>query len=320
MQQGSRSPGPGPLECSNESAPDRSRTRPNDADDHDQDLEFETDSDPASDTDQATDRGPTVVGIPAYNAAGSVGEVVRAAIPHADLVVVVDDGSGDQTGDRARAAGATVVSHRQNGGYGAALKTLFREAAARGAGRLVILDADGQHDPADVGRLAAAIDDAEADIVVGSRFTEGGDTDAPIYRRVGLAVINWLTNASLGRGGRARIADTQSGFRAYSERAVASLATADDVDDRMGASLDILYYAARRDWVVTEVGTTVTYEVENANTSNPVRHGLQLLGRIFRRTVRDRFLSRPTRTASVATPFRSDGGASESQSRPRSRR
>jgi glycosyltransferase involved in cell wall biosynthesis len=236
------------------------------------------------------------------------------------VVVVVDDGSGDETADRAQAAGATVVSHRHNSGYGAALKTIFREAAAREADRLVILDADGQHDPADVGQLAAAIDDADADIVVGSRFTAGGDTDAPVYRRVGLAVINWLTNVSLGRHGRARIADTQSGFRAYSQRAVASLAAADDVDDRMGASLDILYHAARRDWVVTEVGTSVTYEVENANTSNPVRHGFQLLARIVRRTVRDRLLSGSTATAPVTTTLRSEGPSSGSQSRSRSRR
>jgi glycosyltransferase involved in cell wall biosynthesis len=241
----------------------------------------------AESTESGATQATLLVGIPAYNAAGSVGNVVRAATAHADLVLVVDDGSVDETASRAREAGATVVAHPVNSGYGAALKTIFREAAERRYDNLVIVDADGQHDASDVGRLAAGLVAADADVAVGSRFTDGGSTDAPPYRRVGLAVINTLTNLSLGRVGRDRIADTQSGFRAYSPRAVASLATDDGIGDRMDASLDILYHAASRDYEIVEVGTSVTYEVEHGSTLDPVSHGLELVGGILRRTARE---------------------------------
>jgi glycosyltransferase involved in cell wall biosynthesis len=242
-----------------------------------------------------------LVGIPAYNAAGSVVDVVRSALPHADAVLVVDDGSTDGTGDRAREAGASVVTHPVNCGYGAALKSIFREAEARGARQLVILDSDGQHDPADIPRLVAALSDPTGpqDVVIGSRFVAGGATDAPLYRRFGLAVVNGLTNLSLGTVGSRRIADTQSGFRAYSSRAVASLAADDTIGDRMEASLDVLYHVSRLNYRVTEVGTTITYDVENASTDNPISHGLELVGTILRRSLRDRPLVSMALTATA---------------------
>ena len=227
-----------------------------------------------------------IVGIPAYNAAGTVGDVVSAALPHADLVLVVDDGSRDETAERAAAAGAEVVSHEENGGYGAALKTIFTEAAERGVDCLVVLDADGQHDTADIPRLVAARERAAADVVIASRFAEGGTTDAPLYRRFGLAVINLLTNVSLGTLRSGRISDTQSGFRAYSARAVASLAEDDSIGDRMEASLDILYHVRGLGYDVTEVGTTITYDVEQASSDDPLSHGLELVSAILARTVR----------------------------------
>jgi glycosyltransferase involved in cell wall biosynthesis len=232
------------------------------------------------------DAAPVIVGIPAYNAAGTVGDVVSAALPHADVVLVVDDGSRDATAERAAAAGAEVVGHEENGGYGAALKTLFSEAVERGADCLVVLDADGQHDTADIPRLVAAREDADADVVIASRFADGGATDAPLYRRFGLGVINLLTNVSLGTLRSGRITDTQSGFRAYSPRALASLAEDDSIGDRMDASLDILYHVRGLDYDITEVGTTITYDVEQASSDDPISHGLELVSAIVARTVR----------------------------------
>jgi len=147
----------------------------------------------------------------------------------------------------------------------------------------VVLDADGQHDPGDIPRLVGKQRETGAHIVIGSRFGESGDTELPLYRWVGLNVINLLTNASAGAfRSDERISDTQSGFRAYSAAAVDSLAaSADALDDRMGASVDILHHAHANVFAVAEVPTTIRYNVSNANTRNPVSHGLSVVNSIL---------------------------------------
>nr|WP_254282943.1 glycosyltransferase family 2 protein [Halomicroarcula limicola] len=230
-----------------------------------------------------TDDGPAVVvAIPAYNAAGSIGDVVERADAFADEVVVIDDGSRDETGTRAREAGATVVVHDRNRGYGGALKTAFREAAARDAAHLVVIDADGQHDPADIPLLVETQTRDDADVVIGSRYVGESHTQIPLVRSLGLALINNLTNVSLGNlrpSGWVR--DTQSGYRAYSRRAVRSLAADPTIGDNMGASTDILYHAHRNRLSVAEVGTTISYDVENSSTQGSLSHGLDLVRNIM---------------------------------------
>jgi glycosyltransferase involved in cell wall biosynthesis len=227
-----------------------------------------------------------LVGIPAYNEAAAVGDVVAAALPHAGVVLVVDDGSDDDTADVARRAGAEVVVHERNAGYGAALRTVFAEAARRGVAHLVVLDADGQHDAGDVPRLLAEQVAGGADIVVASRFVDGAETDAPLYRRAGLFVVNGLTNFALGGASGIRVHDTQSGMRAYTGRAVASLSVDPTIGEGMGASTDILFHARDHGYAVAEVPTTVRYDVEDASTENPVTHGLGLVFNILRRSLR----------------------------------
>jgi glycosyltransferase involved in cell wall biosynthesis len=114
-----------------------------------------------------------LVGIPAYNEADSIGGVVSSALPHADDVLVVDDGSADATSKRARRAGATVVAHEDNRGYGAALATLFDRAHAMDVDHLVVLDGDGQHDADDIPKLIETQRHTGAEIVVASRFVLG---------------------------------------------------------------------------------------------------------------------------------------------------
>ncbi|WP_324759932.1 glycosyltransferase family 2 protein [Haloarcula sp. GH36] len=227
-------------------------------------------------------QGPAVVvGIPAYNAANSIGRVVEQVMTFADEVVVVDDGSRDDTAGAARAAGATVVVHERNRGYGGALKTVFREADARNAAHLVVIDADGQHNPADIPLLVATQDDKSADIVIGSRYAAGSQTDIPFTRSIGLAVINNLTNASLGNlRPSGWIRDTQSGYRAYNRRAIRSLAGDDAIGENMGASTDILYHAHRNRLSITEVGTTIYYDVENSSSQDSLSHGVDLVRNI----------------------------------------
>ncbi|MFB6165668.1 MAG: glycosyltransferase family 2 protein [Haloarculaceae archaeon] len=230
-----------------------------------------------------------MVAIPAYNERATIASVVESAAEHADEVLVVDDGSDDDTGSLAAAAGASVIEHRRNFGYGAALKSIFREAARRGVDHLVVLDGDGQHDPANIPELVAAQRERGAEVVIGSRFVDGSETDPPLYRRVGLTVINVLTNLSMGVvRPRSYISDTQSGFRVYDAHSVDSLAAADEIGDRMDASLDILFHAHQRNFEIEEIPTTVEYAVENGSHRNPLFHGYQLVKNILRTVEQER--------------------------------
>jgi len=238
-------------------------------------------------------RPTTVAGIPAYNEADTVGTVVEEASAFVDEVVVVDDGSTDGTADRAREAGATVVEHGRNRGYGHALKTLFEAADDRAVDHLVVLDADSQHDPADIPRLVRAQREAGANLVIGNRFGGEGATGIPLYRRFGLGVIGALVNLGMGGLlGADRVSDAQSGFRAYDRDAIASLAAnTDTIDDRMGASTDILSHAFANDFEIAEVPTTMEYDVANANTRNPIRHGMMVVESIATTLERERPLT-----------------------------
>jgi len=226
--------------------------------------------------------GGVLVGIPAYNEAETIRDVVRDASERADHVLVVDDGSDDDTASAAREAGATVVEHGYNRGYGGALKTTFREANRCGADHLVVVDGDGQHDASDITQLVDHQRESGAQVVIGSRFHGVGGTDLPLYRRAGVEVVNTLTNASLDSfEGEQRIRDTQCGFRCYGREAIESLAMDYSISNHMGASTDILHHACSRGYGIEEVGTTVDYDVENASTQNPIRHGFTLVNNIL---------------------------------------
>jgi glycosyltransferase involved in cell wall biosynthesis len=237
---------------------------------------------------ESWNKGETVVGIPAYNEASTIESVVREASAFADTVLVVDDGSRDDTAARAERAGARVIRHGTNRGYGAALRSVFTEAAALDAQNLAIVDGDGQHDPAEMRSLLECQRETGADLVIGSRFVEGAETDMPTYRRFGIEVVNVLTNAAIGRLRDGYVRDTQSGFRVYGHRAIESLAEDTTIGAGMNASTDIVFHAAHHGYEIAETPIDVSYEVENANTHNPVIHGLHLVANILGHVVRER--------------------------------
>ena len=233
----------------------------------------------------------TLAAIPAYDEGGTIESVVTEVRQYVDEVVVVDDGSTDDTAVAAERAGATVIEHETNRGYGAALDSAFEAAAARDADALVILDGDGQHDVDDVPKLLDAQRRTGANVVVGNRF-HGDASDVPRYRRVGLFVINVLTNVSLGASPtRSWVSDTQSGFRAFDARAIRSLAAEDTLSENMSASTDVLYHARRRGYDVAEVDTTISYEGDETSTQNPVSHGFAVVSNILRTVERERPLT-----------------------------
>jgi glycosyltransferase involved in cell wall biosynthesis len=149
--------------------------------------------------------------VPAYNEAGAVGQVIdeiRAFDPAID-VVVIDDGSRDETADVARERGATVLKLPFNVGIGGAVQTGFRYALAEGYDTAVRLDGDGQHAASELGKLLAPLERGEADLVIGSRFVEsGGSYRPPFARRLGIRVFARIVSLLC----RQRVTDTTSGF------------------------------------------------------------------------------------------------------------
>jgi glycosyltransferase involved in cell wall biosynthesis len=133
-------------------------------------------------------------------------------------VLVVDDGSTDATGERAEAAGATVVRHPFNLGIGGAVQSGFRFAREGDYDRMVQVDADGQHDPREIARLVRMQDaEPDLDMVCGSRFlSEDYRYPAPISRRTGIHLFAFLLSRIVGQ----RISDPTSGFRLYNRRAI----------------------------------------------------------------------------------------------------
>jgi glycosyltransferase involved in cell wall biosynthesis len=229
-----------------------------------------------------------MIGIPAYNEQGTIAEIIKASYEHCDTVLVVDDGSSDRTVEIAKEAGAEVVTHEHNRGYGGAIQTIFNHARDRGADHLAIIDADGQHDPSEVSKLLETQRSSGAQIVIGSRFAEGAKTNAPLYRRFGLAVINQLTNVGLRLiNAPSRVADTQSGFRMYDREAIETMSNA-TLNEGMDASLDILFRAAEKGFQFAEIPIEVSYDVEDANTHHPLTQGFVLVLNVLRRLYKER--------------------------------
>jgi glycosyltransferase involved in cell wall biosynthesis len=160
----------------------------------------------------------TMILLPAHNEepriAGVIGEV-RAAAPRADIVVV-DDGSTDGTARVALDAGATVLPHPVNLGYGAALQTGYKHALRQGYDYLAQLDADGQHDPAGLPVLLGRVRDGRCDLCIGSRFLEGGTYAIPRARRAGMWLFRRVASALTGL----TITDPTSGFQAMNRRVI----------------------------------------------------------------------------------------------------
>lgn len=150
------------------------------------------------------DPSQTSVVIPAFNEGPSIGTVIaalREAAPWHEIILV-DDGSNDETVERAKAAGAIVVRHPYNKGNGAAVKSGIRQATGE---FVLVMDADGQHQPADAQRIVSRL--VDYDLVVGAR---AASTQASGVRRLGNGLLNWLASYLTGRP----IPDLTSGFRA----------------------------------------------------------------------------------------------------------
>jgi glycosyltransferase involved in cell wall biosynthesis len=162
----------------------------------------------------------TVIGvIPAYNESSRIAQVLRESLSYLDNVIVVDDGSSDDTAEVASRVDPRVVvlKHPVNRNQGAALRTGMRAALILGADIIVHLDADGQHDPNDLPVLIKPILDGQADVVLGSRFLGIEATGMPLIRRWLLKAGRWFNILALGIS--KKVTDPQSGLRAMTAEA-----------------------------------------------------------------------------------------------------
>jgi glycosyltransferase involved in cell wall biosynthesis len=157
--------------------------------------------------------------IPGYQEGPRIGRVVESAAAYLP-VLVVDDGSTDDTSAQAEAAGATVLRQIPNAGKGAALRTGFRHALATGAEAVVTLDADGQHDPDDIPAFMAAFTTSRPELVVGRRDF----ASMPPVRRLSNTLGGWFFSAAVGRS----IPDNQSGYRLIGRRLMSALLDSDE--------------------------------------------------------------------------------------------
>jgi glycosyltransferase involved in cell wall biosynthesis len=189
-----------------------------------------------------------LVAVPALNEAAVLGRVLESLAKVHPLrdVVVVDDGSHDATARIARTAGAHVISHAINLGVGAAMGTAFKYAARAGYEAVVQFDGDGQHRPEHIAELVAALDDA--DIVIGSRYSEGGTYKSSAARRGVQRFIAWVASAYA----RTKLTDATSGFRIAGPRAIAVFAVHYPVE-WLGDTVESIVLATRQGLRVREI-------------------------------------------------------------------
>jgi len=215
-------------------------------------------------------RAESVALIPAYNEEKNVGAVVREAKKYVDIVIVVDDASRDKTAEEAAKAGAIVIRHQTNMGYGAAVKTLLYAFLSSGAKYAVQLDADGQHDPSDIPKFLQALREG-ADIVIGNRFAK---SRVPLYRKIGIYIIKFILRL-LG----VKITDPENGYRAYTRKAAEILFPQLD-EIWMGISSQAVYLAAKSKLKIGEVPTKVTYDADK-HSETPIAHGISIIWTII---------------------------------------
>ncbi len=220
------------------------------------------------------DNSATIIAaLPAYNEETYLAKIIPLIKSYVDLVIVVDDGSTDATSTISQQLGAYVIRHPENRGYGAALQTIFSAAREFNADALVIMDADGQHDPKDVEKVLEPLLNG-ADVVIGSRFLDTTKNTVPKYRQIGMKMLDTATAAAGVENG----IDTQSGFRAYGKKAISIINIS---GTGMSAGSEILIQIKDKNLSIVEVPINVRYDIEETSSQNPIKHGVLVLYNII---------------------------------------
>jgi len=208
--------------------------------------------------------------IPAWNEAPRIGPIVEATRAYLP-VLVVDDGSQDETSATAEAAGAIVVRHPQNQGKGVALMTGFNWALERDYEAVLTLDADGQHDPADIPMFLAAHEAGAGDIIIGRRdFSQ-----IPFPRSWSNAFGSWLLSRALGT----RIYDNQSGYRLHSRSFLESLNL---TTTGFELEVEVIIQAVRKGMRIGWVDIRTIYGIGKVSYFHPIKDSARFLGMVLR--------------------------------------
>ncbi|WP_287371991.1 glycosyltransferase family 2 protein [Oceanithermus sp.] len=227
--------------------------------------------------------------LPAYNEAARIGPLVERARDHGLDVIVVNDGSRDATAEIAAEAGARVIDHPRNLGLAQAIRTLLRHAVAHlGENDVaVFMDADGTMDPADAPAMVELVHSGEADIVIASRFTEGGsEQGVPLARRLysrGARALYRTLNPIPG------VNDYTSGYRVYRVKLLKELATYDPLMFRapgFSAATDLLLNLRRLQPRVREVPLRLRYDLQENSKMRVAKTALEYLRLAFRAATR----------------------------------
>ena len=209
-----------------------------------------------------------IIGIPAYNEEKNIASMLLKLKESADKIIVCNDGSTDLTGKISEELNVITIHHKENLGYGAAIRSIFLKAKELDGDILVTFDADGQHKIADIKNVILPIEKKQSDVVIGSRFLTKSNS-VPQYRKLGINIITKVTNSSLNK----KLTDAQSGFRAYSKDVLRKIIP---TDTGMGVSTELLIKSSSLGFRISEVPINVSYEGETS-THNPVSHGVDVL-------------------------------------------
>ncbi len=216
----------------------------------------------------------TVVIIPAYNEQQTISDVVRRARQYAEEVIVIDDGSSDDTAFKASSAGAKVFRHVINRGQGAALRTGIRAALESSADVIITFDADLQQDVSEIPALVAPIVAGLAEVSLGSRFI-GSAISMPAGRKFFLRLAIIFTKLTTGL----KVTDTHNGFRAFSRRAASSIKI---TQDRFAHASEVLSEIARLNLSYREVPVTVRYSAYSLGKGQRIGGALKIIFDLIR--------------------------------------
>jgi polyprenyl-phospho-N-acetylgalactosaminyl synthase len=210
--------------------------------------------------------------IPAYNEATVIGDVVADVRSVFDHVVVVDDGSRDDTGATALKAGAHVVRHPVNLGQGAAIQTGVEYARRQPGGEVfVTFDADGQHRVKDVVRMIDRLTAEDVDIVIGTRFADPGvHSQVPILKRIVLRTAVWLSPRSRRLG----LSDAHNGLRVFNRTVAEGL---NITMNGMGHATEFIHLVDENRWRVTEEPVEILYTDYSKSKGQPLVNGVNIL-------------------------------------------
>ena len=215
-----------------------------------------------------TQKSDILIVLPAFNEAPMIGSVLfRLKYMGYSNICVVDDGSSDMTGKEALKHGAILLTHPINRGAGAAIQTGIRYAKNSGFKQVILMDSDGQHLPEDIEKLCDAMEQTNADIIIGNRFSRK-DNDIPDHRIVYNGIANIFTNFFC----KNKYLDTQSGFRLLNRNAIEKM----QIKNRgFGFCSEMLIYSEKAGLVIAETPIQVLYTKYSMNKGQNLQEGIR---------------------------------------------